>query len=198
MELTSSWGAASYAATKKFPNILWKTKVHCRVHRSPALDPTPSQINPVHTTPFSLSKIHHNIVAYRPVARQRLRNNATAAVTIQLRGKHACTTIELLLETVFCTRSMQRSYLEDSCQLTEWVVSCKSACEVAASLGVSCQLRVEFCTRGCEDRTWAREAEGFLLLEAVAVNGWCRHSRLGKGLARAVVICTVWRLAMTL
>jgi hypothetical protein len=39
---------------------------------------------------------------------------------------------------------------------------------MTASLGVSCQLRVEFCTGGCEDRTGAREAEGSPLLEAVA------------------------------
>jgi hypothetical protein len=32
----------------------------------------------------------------------------------------------------------------------------------------SSQLRVEFCTTGCEDRTWVREAEEYSLLEAVA------------------------------
>jgi hypothetical protein len=32
---------------------------------------------------------------------------------------------------------------------------------------LSCQVS-EFCTRGFEDRAWAREAEEFLLLEAVA------------------------------
>jgi hypothetical protein len=32
---------------------------------------------------------------------------------------------------------------------------------------VSCQLRVEFCTGGCEDRTLAREAEESPMLEAV-------------------------------
>jgi hypothetical protein len=38
---------------------------------------------------------------------------------------------------------------------------------MAASLEVSCQLRVEFCTGGCEGRTWVREAEESPLLEAV-------------------------------
>jgi hypothetical protein len=35
-------------------------------------------------------------------------------------------------------------------------------------LVVSCRLRVEFYTKGCEDRTRAREAEESPLLEAVA------------------------------
>jgi hypothetical protein len=42
------------------------------------------------------------------------RNNETTAVAMQRRGKHASTTIELLLETVFSTRSMQRGYKEDN------------------------------------------------------------------------------------
>jgi hypothetical protein len=52
------------------------------------------------------------IVAYRPVARQGLRNNDTTAVTMQRRGKHASITIELLLKTVFSTPSVQRGYKE--------------------------------------------------------------------------------------
>jgi hypothetical protein len=32
---------------------------------------------------------------------------------------------------------------------------------MAANVGVSCQLRVEYCTGGCEDRTSACEAEEF-------------------------------------
>jgi hypothetical protein len=42
----------------------------------------------------------YDIVEYRPVVTER-------------RGKHASTTIELLLQTVFSTRFMPRSYLED-------------------------------------------------------------------------------------
>jgi hypothetical protein len=38
---------------------------------------------------------------------------------------------------------------------------------MAASLGAS-QLSADFCTRGCEERTWMREAEEPPLLEAVA------------------------------
>jgi hypothetical protein len=36
------------------------------------------------------------------------------AVAIQQHSKHASTTIELLLETVFSTQSMQGAYKEDS------------------------------------------------------------------------------------
>jgi hypothetical protein len=40
-------------------------------------------------------------------------NNDTTAFAMQRHGKHASTTIELLLETVFSTRSLQRGYLEE-------------------------------------------------------------------------------------
>jgi hypothetical protein len=56
----------------------------------------------------------------------------------------------------------------------------------------------EFCTGGCEDRTWAREAEEPLLLEAVARERLVKTQKSGKGLAGAVVICEFWRLAVAL
>jgi hypothetical protein len=41
-------------------------------------------------------------------------NNETKAVVTQRHGKHASTTIELLLETVLSTRSVQRGYKENN------------------------------------------------------------------------------------
>jgi hypothetical protein len=58
MELRPSSPTASCAATQEFPNILWNPNVHCRVHKSPQPVPTLSQMNPAHSTPFCLSKIH--------------------------------------------------------------------------------------------------------------------------------------------
>jgi hypothetical protein len=58
MELNPSLEAASYAATEELPNILLNPKVYYSVHQSPLLVPLLSQINPVHTTPFYLFKIH--------------------------------------------------------------------------------------------------------------------------------------------
>jgi hypothetical protein len=51
IELSPSCEAASRSATLELPSILWNAKV-----------PTLSQTNPVHTTPFYLSKIYFNTI----------------------------------------------------------------------------------------------------------------------------------------
>jgi hypothetical protein len=56
MELSPSWKAASPSTTQEFSNILWNLKVHCRVHKSPAL----VSILPYHLT--LLAKNHFNII----------------------------------------------------------------------------------------------------------------------------------------
>jgi hypothetical protein len=56
-ELSSSWGAANFAATQEFPSILWNPKVHYRVHKSRPLLPILSHISPICTIPSYLRSI---------------------------------------------------------------------------------------------------------------------------------------------
>jgi hypothetical protein len=61
-ELSPSWGATNCAAPQEPPSISWNQKVQYRVHKSPPLVPILSHINPIHSIPSYLSKIHFNIV----------------------------------------------------------------------------------------------------------------------------------------
>jgi hypothetical protein len=62
MEPSPSWEAANCAATRELPSILWNPEIHHRIHISPPSVPILSQIDPIHTIPSYLSKIHFNIV----------------------------------------------------------------------------------------------------------------------------------------
>jgi hypothetical protein len=61
MELSPSWEAASRWVAEDNRKILWKPKVHNRIHKSPPLVLILCQFNPVHITPNTLSKIDFNI-----------------------------------------------------------------------------------------------------------------------------------------
>jgi hypothetical protein len=55
--LSPSSEAANCAATQELPSLLLNPKVHYHVHKSPPLVPILTQIEPVHTIPFSLRSI---------------------------------------------------------------------------------------------------------------------------------------------
>jgi hypothetical protein len=59
MELSPSWEAANCAAIQETPSNFKEPE---GVHKSPPLVPILSQLDPVHTILFCLSKIHFNIV----------------------------------------------------------------------------------------------------------------------------------------
>jgi hypothetical protein len=62
MELSPSREAANCAATRELPSSLWNPEIHHRIHICPPSVPILSQIDPIHTIPSYLSKIHFNIV----------------------------------------------------------------------------------------------------------------------------------------
>jgi hypothetical protein len=71
-----------------------------------------------------------------------------------------------------------------------WLTDLQSQCDFDFDFWVES-------TVWCEDRTWEREAEESPLLEAVARKRLVK-TQAGNGLARAVVICELWRLVVAL
>jgi hypothetical protein len=109
-----------------------------------------------------------NIVAYRPVAKQRLCKPADSG---QILDKHVPIARQHVLNNA-------------TVGLQQWKRG-GSAWSVLRCYKQGTK-SVQFRTGGCEERTWAREAEESLLLEPVAR---VKTHQAGKGLAGAVVNC---------
>jgi hypothetical protein len=111
----------------------------------------------------------------QPVPRQRI-------------GKRASTTIELLLETVYSTRSVQSGYKEENWG-NQFIWSLQGRLRRAGGI-VSCQLRAEFCTG-----VWARELEESPLMEAFGRKRLLNTLQAGED---RVVIWELWRSGIAL
>ena len=68
MEQSPSSEANLFSASQEISRILWKPKVHYRIHKGPPLVPVPSQLDPVHTRTSHFLITHlHNILPCTPL-----------------------------------------------------------------------------------------------------------------------------------
>jgi len=62
IEQSSSWEANWFSASQEIPRILWKPKVHYRIHKCPPPVPILRLIDAVHYPTFHFLKSHLNII----------------------------------------------------------------------------------------------------------------------------------------
>jgi hypothetical protein len=62
MEQSPSWKANQFSASQETPRIVWKGKVHFRIHTCSPLVPILNQLDPVHASTSHFLKSHHNII----------------------------------------------------------------------------------------------------------------------------------------